>query len=215
VRDQEGRAQFARVYAPHDLGEGLTRVREAPLEDDVIIHQVVGSDVEGVIQLVGGPPVDDTHVMAQLFDVDTEVFNGSHAATLHVECFGPLALIVRYRDAHDLRVALDGLQPALTFSVFSAANDDDATWLFELAKDKAGRVPANQYPMGVGVSWSMQHGGPWPSTTNSAATSVGAGAIDRWLRPVTYQAVPAELLPATLRDDNPRGILQRVDGVQR
>jgi NADP-dependent aldehyde dehydrogenase len=41
---------------------------------------------------------------------------------------------------------------------------------------------------------------------------VGASGIDRWLRPVTYQSVPEELLPEALRDDNPLGVSQRVDG---
>jgi len=196
LRDLPAMTMLSEGIAAH-FGEGATSI----------------GDVEGVSHLVGGPPVDDTNVMAQLFDVDTEVFNGPFAAALHEECFGPLAVVVRYRNDSDLRVALEGVQPALTFSVFSEDNDPDATWLFELAKDKAGRVLANQYPTGVAVSWSMHHGGPWPSTTNSAATSVGASAIERWLRPVTYQAVPAKFLPATLLDDNPLGVPQRVNGV--
>jgi NADP-dependent aldehyde dehydrogenase len=64
------------------------------------------------------------------------------------------------------------------------------------------------------VSWSMQHGGPWPSTTSSSTTSVGAASIDRWTRPVTFQNVPAALLPEALRDDNPLEIPQRVDGAR-
>jgi NADP-dependent aldehyde dehydrogenase len=59
----------------------------------------------------------------------------------------------------------------------------------------------------------MQHGGPWPSTTSSASTSVGAAAIERWLRPVTYQSVPDDLLPPALQDSNPLAIPRRVDGI--
>lgn len=40
----------------------------------------------------------------------------------------------------------------------------------------------------------------------------GTAAIERWLRPVTYQAVPEGLLPAALRDANPLGIVRRVNG---
>ncbi|MFZ1063053.1 MAG: hypothetical protein WAN30_06230 [Acidimicrobiales bacterium] len=177
------------------------------------VHEI--STIEGVSHLVGDPRSDGTRVSAQLFEVDTNVFEGPLAAALHEECFGPLGVVVRYRDADDLRVALEGVQPALTFSIFSAADDADAPWLAAHARRGAGRVIANQFPTGVGVSWSMQHGGPWPSTTSSAATSVGAGAIDRWLRPVTYQAFPPELLPDYLRDDNPLGVPQRVDGAWR
>ena len=52
----------------------------------------------------------------------------------------------------------------------------------------------------------MVHGGPFPATTDPRATSVGAGAIDRFLRPVCYQDLPDALLPAALRDANPLGL---------
>ena len=73
----------------------------------------------------------------------------------------------------------------------------------------------NGFPTGVGVSWSMHHGGPHPAATSSLHSSVGASGIRRWLRPVCYQAVPADWLPEALRDDNPLGIPQRVDGELR
>ncbi|HEY1761677.1 MAG TPA: hypothetical protein VGG17_03690 [Acidimicrobiales bacterium] len=88
-------------------------------------------------------------------------------------------------------------------------------WLLEFAETKAGRIIVNAYPTGVGVSWSMQHGGPWPSTTSSSSTSVGAASIDRWTRPVTFQNVPTNLLPDALRDENPLEVSQRVDGVRQ
>jgi NADP-dependent aldehyde dehydrogenase len=50
------------------------------------------------------------------------------------------------------------------------------------------------------------HGGPFPATSKSRSTSVGASAIERFLRPVCYQDVPAELLPEGLRDDNRLGL---------
>jgi NADP-dependent aldehyde dehydrogenase len=43
-------------------------------------------------------------------------------------------------------------------------------------------------------------------------TPVGAAAIERWLRPVAYQTVPDDLLPAALRESNPLDIPRRVDG---
>ncbi|MNR66357.1 Alpha-ketoglutaric semialdehyde dehydrogenase [compost metagenome] len=52
----------------------------------------------------------------------------------------------------------------------------------------------------------MVHGGPFPSTSDSRSTSVGASAIDRFLRPVSYQDVPAELLAAELAEGNPLAI---------
>jgi NADP-dependent aldehyde dehydrogenase len=64
----------------------------------------------------------------------------------------------------------------------------------------------NGVPTGVAVVPAMQHGGPYPSSTSSAHTSVGTAAIRRFLRPVAYQDVPDALLPAALRDANPLGI---------
>jgi NADP-dependent aldehyde dehydrogenase len=58
----------------------------------------------------------------------------------------------------------------------------------------------------------MVHGGPFPATSDSRTTSVGATAIERFLRPVCYQDVPADLLPEALRDENPLGLVRLVNG---
>ncbi len=64
---------------------------------------------------------------------------------------------------------------------------------------KAGRVLANGFPTGVEVCEAMVLGGPYPASTNFGATSVGTMSIRRWLRPVSYQNMPAALLPEELR----------------
>jgi NADP-dependent aldehyde dehydrogenase len=158
---------------------------------------------------------DEAHSAAQLYEVDAARFVGRDAYALREECFGPLALIIRYDSNDELRDALLASEPALTFSLFCVDDDRDARWLLELGAQRSGRVIVNGYPTGVGVSWSMQHGGPWPATTSSAATSVGAAAIERWLRPVTFQSVPDDLLPPALQESNPLAIPRRVDGVPR
>ncbi len=152
------------------------------------------------------------HTSGQLFEVDGESFRLPGAYALREECFGPFALVVRYRSSDDLRDSLNATEPALTFTVLAVDNDPDASWLLALGAQRAGRVILNGFPTGVGVSWSMQHGGPWPSTTNATTTSVGAGALERWLRPVTYQSVPDALLPPALQESNPLSLLRRVDG---
>ena len=68
---------------------------------------------------------------------------------------------------------------------------------------KVGRIICNGYPTGVEVSWAMVHGGPFPATSDSRTTSVGAEAIDRFLRPVSYQNMPAALMPKSIQDGNP------------
>ena len=59
----------------------------------------------------------------------------------------------------------------------------------------------------------MHHGGPFPATSDAKFTSVGNDAIYRWVRPVSYQDWPQELLPEALKDGNPLGILRKVDGI--
>ncbi len=59
----------------------------------------------------------------------------------------------------------------------------------------------------------MQHGGPYPATTSPLHTSVGPAAIARFLRPVAYQDLPDDLLPAALREGQPpRSSAAHVDG---
>ena len=58
----------------------------------------------------------------------------------------------------------------------------------------------------------MVHGGPFPATSDSRTTSVGARAIERFLRPVGYQDVPKSLLPSAIADGNPDGLWRRIDG---
>ena len=77
---------------------------------------------------------------------------------------------------------------------------------------KAGRILANGWPTGVEVTHAMVHGGPWPATSDPRTTSVGSLAIDRFLRPVCYQNLPAELLPAELRDDRASELPRLYDG---
>ena len=67
------------------------------------------------------------------------------------------------------------------------------------------------------VEWSSAnfaqcHGGPFPATSNAAFTSVGASAIDRFLRPVCYQDIPDSLLPEALQAANPLGLWRLIDG---
>jgi NADP-dependent aldehyde dehydrogenase len=60
----------------------------------------------------------------------------------------------------------------------------------------------------------MQHGGPWPATSDSRFTSVGTAAIERFVRPICYQNVPDACLPVALQDANPLGIERLIDGVR-
>jgi NADP-dependent aldehyde dehydrogenase len=92
------------------------------------------------------------------------------------------------------------LQGQLTCTLqLDAADSAQARALLPVLERKAGRVLANGFPTGVEVSDTMVHGGPYPASTNFGATSVGTMSIRRFLRPVCYQNIPADLLPEDLR----------------
>ncbi|KPM53876.1 aldehyde dehydrogenase [Frankia sp. R43] len=132
---------------------------------------------------------------------------------LAVECFGPTSLLVAYDDPADLLPAARALGGQLTATVHGEDSDDVlAAGLLAELRERVGRVLWNGWPTGVSVSPAMTHGGPYPATT-SPHTSVGTTSITRFLRPVTYQSLPARLLPEPLRDDNPWGIPRRRYGV--
>jgi NADP-dependent aldehyde dehydrogenase len=129
------------------------------------------------------------------------------------ECFGPVALICEYDDADDAITALGALQPSLGGSVFSGGDDDTvADIAVTQLLAQTGRVALNAWTTGVATSWSMQHGGPWPATSNAQTTSVGAGALARFVRPVALQNPSPSQLPPALQPANPWGISRRIDG---
>lgn len=177
---------------------------------------------DGVAQLLSVPGVSlvarsanaatASGAQGVLVVTDVATLQGEHRSILETECFGAVAILVRYEEEGELLASLESLEPALTFTLQVEEGDPYGPALLDVGRHKAGRVIVNGFPTGVGVSWSMQHGGPLPAATSPLHTSVGATSLRRWLRPVSYQSVPDEWLPASLREDNPLGIPRRVDG---
>ncbi|MEV8586059.1 aldehyde dehydrogenase (NADP(+)) [Streptomyces sp. NPDC051180] len=144
-------------------------------------------------------------VSAGVLDVDADrLADGGHALLLE-ECFGPVTVVARYSSSEEVTAVLGRLPGNLTATLHIAAEDADAAPLLAELTPLAGRVLVNGWPTGVAVAPAQHHGGPYPATT-STSTSVGATAIERWLRPVTYQSTPGPLLPPELRDGNPLGV---------
>jgi NADP-dependent aldehyde dehydrogenase len=136
------------------------------------------------------------------------------------ETFGPVALVVEYADQQELDAALGRLQGSLAAAVFGAGEDDaDAVHAVAKLAGQVGRVTVGDWPTGVAYSWAQQHGGPWPATSNPSSTSVGAAALERFVRPVAFQSVPDSALPSAIRPtvsgDNPWRIPRRINGVLR
>jgi 2,5-dioxopentanoate dehydrogenase len=148
---------------------------------------------------------------AALFSTDAPAFLASD--TLQAEVFGASSLIVRCTDAEELRNVANHVEGQLTASVHADESDlEDARRLLPILELKAGRILFNGWPTGVEVGHAMVHGGPYPATSDSKTTSVGARAIERFLRPVCYQDVPKALLPSAIADGNPERLWRRIDG---
>ncbi|MEU0661698.1 aldehyde dehydrogenase (NADP(+)) [Streptomyces lavendulocolor] len=139
---------------------------------------------------------------------------GAHDLLLE-ECFGPVTVVARYDSEDEVTAVLSRLPGNLTATVHlssrEAAGEGRGAGILAELTPLAGRVLVNGWPTGVAVAPAQHHGGPYPATT-STSTSVGGTAVERWLRPVTYQSTPEALLPPELRDDNPLGLPRRVDG---
>ncbi|MGR3460490.1 MAG: aldehyde dehydrogenase (NADP(+)) [Roseovarius sp.] len=117
------------------------------------------------------------------------------------EMFGPAGILIRAASPEEMREIAKSFVGQLTVTLQMEAGDTDAARaLMPVLERMAGRVLANGFPTGVEVADAMVHGGPFPASTNFGATSVGSLGIRRFLRPVSYQNIPAALLPDDLQD---------------
>ena len=170
------------------------------------------SGVEGVKQIAAGQTTDaPCAAQAFLYQVDAQRFLTD--AALEGEIFGPTSLLVVCDDVAQMLAVAEHIEGQLTAAVHATADDrETAARLLPVLERKVGRILFNGFGTGVEVSHAMVHGGPFPSTSDSRSTSVGASAIDRFVRPVCYQDVPSYLLPESLTDENPQNIPRVVNG---
>ena len=170
------------------------------------------AEQSGVQSVAQGTPSEATcAAMPVLFETTAAKFLAT--AQLEDEIFGPTSLIVTCADIDEMLKVAGHLEGQLTATLQLEADDYAlARRLLPTLERKVGRILANGFPTGVEVSYAMVHGGPFPATSDGRATSVGATAIERFLRPVCYQDLPAELLPEALHDDNPLKLWRLRDG---
>lgn len=132
--------------------------------------------------------------------------------TLRAEVFGPFSLVIMCKDQSQMLQLIESLHGQLTISVFGAPEEiERGTEFIHALQRKCGRLIFGGVPTGVEVCKSMQHGGPFPATTDGRFTSVGVDSIYRFVRPVSYQNFPQALLPVELKNDNTLGILRCVN----
>jgi alpha-ketoglutaric semialdehyde dehydrogenase len=167
------------------------------------------SAVEGVSAIRASG--DAAQACPSLFETSADVFLRS--SDIGQEVFGPSTVVIRCASRDEMEAVARRLEGQLTATIHGTPEELNANAsLVSILEDKAGRLIVNGFPTGVEVCASMQHGGPYPATTDSRSTSVGTAAIHRFARPVAYQAFPQSLLPVELQDANPRGIWRLVDG---
>ena len=170
---------------------------------------------DGVRVLAEGAVGDDLAATPTLVATDVPTLL-AHRKELLEEAFGPLSIVVEYTDVDELPAVARELAGSLTSAVHTGPGDGpELTPLVDVLRERTGRLLFNGWPTGVAVTPAMHHGGPYPSTTAPLHTSVGATAIERFLRPVVYQDAPEELLPPALREDNPWGLPRTVNEAGR
>ena len=132
--------------------------------------------------------------------------------SLSNEVFGPFSIIVECENLTELETVIENLEGQLTGTILSENNEiKDYKNLVIALQNKVGRLIFNGVPTGVEVSTAMSHGGPFPASTDSRFTAIGIHAVKRWVRPVSFQDWPNELLPQELKNENPLNIFRTIN----
>ena len=124
-------------------------------------------------------------------------------------------MVVQCSAIAELEAVVETLPGQLTATILGNSKElEENKKLITRVQQKVGRLLFEGMPTGVVVAPSMNHGGPFPASTDSRFTSVGTSAIERWIRPICFQDCPHDLLPEALKDDNPLKIFRTLNKQQ-
>lgn len=200
----------------HDLGKAIQKINPAPMLHSGIVSAYKKNKGNALLQ-------DEVHLVAES---ETDVKDNEGLPTiatasgqtflnnpvLHQEVFGPYSIVIRCKDMAEMIQASKCLEGQLTSTLMATEADmKENDELVEAVKNICGRIILNGVPTGVEVCLSMQHGGPFPATTDSRFSSVGADGIKRFARPVAFQNWSNQLLPDELKNENPLAIWRTVN----
>lgn len=200
----------------HDLGKAIQHISPEPMLHQGIVKAYKEKKGNALLQ-------EDVHLVAESEKQVKENEGLPTIATasgqaflnnpvLHQEVFGPYSLVIRCKDMNEMTEVAKHLEGQLTSTLMATDNDITGNeGLVEAVKNICGRFILNAVPTGVEVCLSMHHGGPFPATTDSRFTSVGADGIKRFARPIAFQNWTNDLLPDELKDENPLGIWRTVN----
>ena len=200
----------------HDLGKAIQKINPAPMLHPGIVSAYKKNKGNALLQ-------EDVHLVAES-ETDVKENEGlpTMATTsgqaflnnpvLHQEVFGPYSIVIRCKDKREMIEVAKNLEGQLTSTLMATENDiKENDELVEAVKNICGRFILNSVPTGVEVCLSMQHGGPFPASTDARFGSVGADGIKRFARPIAFQNWSNNLLPDELKDENPLGIWRTVN----
>lgn len=192
VDDEAGRlvtkrlsAALAAVTTPPLLAPGIL---QALIRGAGRLHAETPVDV-----LLAGPDegaAPEAAVPAFLATVTSDALRAD--PSIADELFGPALVVVRCAGLEDLLDLTATIPGGLTATIHASdAEPGAALALLRRLRLRAGRVLFGGFPTGVRVGRATTHGGPFPATSAAGTTSVGLHAMDRFLRPVTFQDLPA------------------------
>lgn len=164
------------------------------------------------IHLLAHSETDAKDGEADITVVETDAsFFLSHQE-LRDEVFGSFSILVVCKNRDEMLEVARSFQGQLTASVFATDEEFIAyDALIQILQDKCGRFISNGVPTGVRVASAMQHGGPFPATSDPRFSSVGGDGIRRFMRPVCYQNWSDKLLPPELQKNNPYQLWRMID----
>lgn len=164
------------------LGDSIKNLYETAVSNNLKI-----AGVKVLVNEFGKEPYQAAKTILQV-SMDTFLSNPE----LHEEVFGVHTVIVTYKKPNELTTALAALKGQLTCTINLEKSDYKILKdIIDFAAFKAGRIIFNGVPTGVDVNPAMQHGGPFPSSSDSRFTAVGEKAVLRWMRPICFQNKPS------------------------
>jgi NADP-dependent aldehyde dehydrogenase len=201
----------------HDLGKAVLSIAPGTMLHRGIADSFLAKREAALLE-------EEVHLVAESTQAPAEGQGQPTVATLeastwlanpilHQEVFGPFTLVISCTNEAQLLEVASALEGQLTATVFGTSQElTNLSGLLDLLQTRCGRLIINGVPTGVEVCKSMQHGGPFPATTDVRFGAVGADAIKRFARPISFQNYPDELLPLELQEANPLRIARTVNG---
>ncbi|MFE7330963.1 aldehyde dehydrogenase (NADP(+)) [Streptomyces sp. NPDC057565] len=201
-----------RVAAAAEVKKAAAQTMLTPGIHDAYTRNAQRLEDDGAVRIAeGDTPTHAGSGQSLLYEVTGEQLLAEPA--LREEVFGPAVLLVRVTGPEQLLEAARAFRGQLSTTLHAEVADRGiAERLLPVLERRTGRIVFNAFSIPQEVSYASTHGGPFPATSDSRFTSVGMGAIERFVRPVTYQNFPDELLPQPLREANPLHLWRLVDG---